>query len=89
LAAKGLDETVVFPIAEMIGERSEYIRLFFVFFMQYPLGWIMHYFVHGTLARHLYAIVLGVLIQLYMFGFEIIHVTILTGVAYILMAVPN
>ena len=46
----------------MVGIQSDFIRLYLVFFIQYPLGWIMHYFIHGTVARHLYATILGVLI---------------------------
>ena len=41
----------------------------------------------GRVVRHIYAIVLGVLIQLYMYGAEIFHVVFLTYGAYILMGV--
>ena len=47
----------------------------------------MHYCVHGSTIRHLYAITLGVLIQLYMFGHGIVHVFILSSVAYLMMNV--
>ena len=49
----------------------------------------MYFFAHGTLVRHLYAIFFGVLIQLYMFGFETLHNVLLTSVAYALMALVD
>ena len=45
----------------------------------------MYYFVKGRLARHLYVIFFGVLIQLYMFGSEILHNVILSYGAFALM----
>ena len=46
----------------------------------------MHYFTYGTVVRHLYAIFFGILIQLYIYGHEILHVVLLTGIAHALMA---
>ena len=45
----------------------------------------MHYAMHGTLIRHVYTITIGVLIQLYMFGLDIIHVILMSAVAYLMM----
>lgn len=47
----------------------------------------MHYCVHGTNLRHFYAISLGILIQLYMFGTEIVHVFIMSSIVYLMMIV--
>ena len=46
----------------------------------------MYYFVKGRIPRHLFASLLGILIQLYMYGFEILHNILLTYGAYIIMA---
>ena len=74
------------PIANAVGQRDDYIRLYVVFVLQYPLGWFMYYFVKGRIPRHLFASLLGILIQLYMYGFEILHNILLTYGAYIIMA---
>jgi MBOAT, membrane-bound O-acyltransferase family len=52
-----------------------------------PLGWIMRTFVRGTTFRHLFAIILGVLIQAYMYREQIIHPFLMTTITYILMNV--
>ena len=80
-----LDETIVFPIANAIGQQSAFIKLFLIFFSQYPIGWIMHYFIHGRVIRHLYTIIIGLLIQMYMFGTDTLHVVLMAGVAYAMM----
>ena len=80
-----LDDTIVYPIADAIGQQAAFIKLFLIFFAQYPIGWVMHYFVHGTLIRHIYTITIGVLIQLYMFGSDILHVVLMSSVAYAMM----
>lgn len=54
------------------------------------MGWFMHYCLHSTTLRHLYATILGVLIQLYMYGDGIKHSFILSIVVYIMMqALPR
>jgi len=53
--------------------------------LQYPNGWFMHYCLHGTKVRHVYNIVLGILIQTYLFGFGVLHVVLMTSVAYAMM----
>ena len=80
-----LDQAVVYPISEAIGQQAAFIRLFLIFFLQYPIGWVMHFCIHGTLARHIYTITIGVLIQLYMFGLDIVHVVLMSAVAYAMM----
>ena len=85
MAANFLDETIVFPVAEAIDFLPDYIRIYLVFILQYPLGWIMYYFVHGTIARHLYCITVGVLIACYRYGWDVLHIIFLYGGAHIIM----
>jgi len=49
------------------------------------MGWFMHYCVHGSTMRHLYATILGLLIQLYMYGEGIKHSFVLSIVVYAMM----
>ena len=49
------------------------------------MGWFMHYCVYSTTLRHFYAITLGILIQLYMFGTSIIHVFIMSTIVFLMM----
>ena len=60
--AEKLDENVVFPVSKLVGIQSDFIRLYVVFLIQYPLGWIMHYFIRDTLGRHIYSTMFGVMI---------------------------
>ena len=75
------------PAAVLANQRDDYLRLYMIFIVTYFLGWGMYYFAHGTVVRHLYATILGILIQLYMYGNETLHTFILTYGAYILMGV--
>ena len=50
-----------------------------------PLGWIMKAMVRGTLFRHLYATILGVFIQYFMYREQFIHPFIMATVTYLLM----
>lgn len=45
----------------------------------------MHYCLHGKYVRHIYNIVLGLLIQLYLYGFQTMHVVVMSSVVYALM----
>ena len=84
-AAGAIDAVAVIPLAEAVGRPVDQIRIFIIFLLQYPNGWFMHYCLHGTLVRHLYCITVGVLIQLYLYGFGILHVVLMTAVAYAMM----
>lgn len=53
----------------------------------YPLGFMLKYLVKGTLPRHIFSIVTGFLLQLYMFREQFIHPLIMTAVVYLLMNV--
>jgi len=83
--ASSIDSFAVDPLCKAIGRPPDQIRIFVAFLLMYPQGWLMHYFIHGTLIRHLYSITLGVLIQLYIFGFGILHVILMSAVAYAMM----
>ena len=83
--AASIDEAAVLPIGDLIGRPPDQVRIFLIFLLQYPNGWFMHYCVHGTTVRHIYNIVLGILIQMYLYGFGIFHVILMTVVAYAMM----
>ena len=63
------------------------MRIFIVFLFQYPLGWLMHFLVRGRLVRHLFTTVIGIFIQLYVYRADMVHVLLMTGVAYLMMLV--
>jgi len=86
LLATQLDTLAVDPLCVAVGRPADQIRIFVVFLFMYPQGWIMHYFIHGTTVRHIFNIVLGIIIQMYVFGFEIFHVILMSAVAYAMMA---
>lgn len=54
-----LDVALVNPLIEFSGQSQDSVRIIMIFLMQYPLGWFMHFCVHGTYVRHLFNIILG------------------------------
>ena len=83
--AEALDAVTVLPLCEAFARPPDQIRLFVTFLAQYPIGWFMHYAVHGTVMRHLFTMSLGILMQLYLYGFAIGHVVLMSTVAYAFM----
>ena len=58
--ADSLDKIAVLPLCDAFGRGPDQIRIFLVFLLQYPIGWSMHYLVHGTVVRHLFTLILGI-----------------------------
>jgi len=86
VAAGVVDGYVAEPLADTFGRPVDQIRIFVIFLAQYPNGWFMHYCLHGTFIRHIYNVTLGILLQLYLYGLKgIVHVVLMTVVAYLLM----
>ena len=83
--AEAVDNVAVLPLCEAFSRPPDQIRIFFIFIIQYPVGWFMHYAVHGTFVRHLFTTILGILIQLYLYGFAIGHVILMSLVSYLFM----
>ena len=83
--AEAVDNVAVLPLCEAFSRPPDRIRIFFIFIIQYPIGWFMHYAVHGTVMRHLFTMSLGILMQLYLYGFAIGHVVLMSTVAYAFM----
>ena len=82
-----LDNLLVRPISDSTGQPFDQVRILLVFLVQYPLGWFFHFFVHGTTVRHLFNVLIGFLIQYYVYRDGVLHVLLLTAVAYLMMAV--
>lgn len=59
--------------------------MFLIFVIQYPIGWVIHFAIHGTLFRHLFTMSIGILMQLYLYGFAVGHVVLMTVVSYAMM----
>lgn len=73
-------------MATLSGLPLDVARFLVLFILQHPLGWFFHYIVHGELVRHLFHIIVGGAIQYYCFRESVLAVWVLTGVAYLLMA---
>ena len=54
-----LDVALVNPLIEISGQSQDSVRIIMIFLIQYPLGWFMHYAVHGTYVRHFFNIIVG------------------------------
>lgn len=85
--ADQIDNTVAQPIVDFINLPIDQIRIFLIFLIQYPIGWIMHFFIRGTTLRHLYATTIGIAFQLYCYRWDVKHVVLMSVVAYLMMAV--
>ena len=72
------DKAVIFPLSDIIGFQAEFIRLYALFLATFPLGLIMHYCIYGKTARHLFSIVMGILMQAYLYRYEVLHTAAIT-----------
>ena len=58
--------------------------------INYPLGWFIYYLVPTGIIRHLFVISIGIVIQLYLYGWDILHVCFMGYGGYFLMiALPR
>lgn len=78
-------EFVVDKIATTLSQPEDQVRLMVVFLLQYPLGWFMHFCLFGTKLRHWFNVVAGLTIQIYLFGWGVKHVFLMSGVTYLIM----
>jgi hypothetical protein len=64
---------------------ADQIRIFIIFLMNYPIGWFIYFCVQGPLFRHMFVITLGIIIQMYLYGWEITHVLFMGYGGYAMM----
>ena len=69
----------------IVSTPPEQLRLIVCFVLMYPIGWFIHYAVHGRVQRHLFVTVVGIMWQLIMYREAIIEVAIMGYGAYFLM----
>eukprot|EP00359_Climacostomum_virens_P009167 CAMPEP_0204916914 /NCGR_PEP_ID=MMETSP1397-20131031/14624_1 /ASSEMBLY_ACC=CAM_ASM_000891 /TAXON_ID=49980 /ORGANISM="Climacostomum Climacostomum virens, Strain Stock W-24" /LENGTH=443 /DNA_ID=CAMNT_0052089595 /DNA_START=57 /DNA_END=1385 /DNA_ORIENTATION=- len=86
------------PFAELVGLPLDHLKLVICFFSVTPLGWIQWRLIRGRLQRHLYSIILGLLLYsfafglnntLYFLGFSIVPLTILYTLPKTKLAMPT
>ena len=82
---KVFDDATAAKLEVALGMPIDQCRMVLIFFLNYPLSWLFAYFVHGTTARHLYNVVVGLTVQYYAFGTGIWHSFLMTIVAYLIM----
>jgi ABC-type thiamin/hydroxymethylpyrimidine transport system permease subunit len=85
-AAAAFDSITVDPLVEIIGLPHDQLRLFVIWLLQFPIGYFLHFCVHGALARHLMNTLLGVIGMSYFYGWDIKHVLFMGLGSYLLMA---
>jgi hypothetical protein len=79
------DRTFVNDLAVLVHTPPEQLRLIIVFVLMYPIGWFIHYAVHGRVARHVFCTIVGIMWQLIMYRSAIIEICIMGYGAYFLM----
>ena len=85
-AGKTIDSVSVVPVAAAVDFPEDQIRLFLVWFIQFPIGWFLHFCVRGKYMRHAVNLTLGILGMLYFFGLQVIHVVLMSGVSWLMLA---
>lgn len=87
MAADFIDENSVRPLAAELGFPEDQIRLFLIWFIQFPIGWFFHFCVSNATMRHSLNILLGGFGMSYYFGVSVIHPFIMTSVSWLIMKV--
>jgi D-alanyl-lipoteichoic acid acyltransferase DltB (MBOAT superfamily) len=83
-------DSIVGSLASYVGKPEDQIRLMLCIYMGYPLGIILNLLVKGTTARHLFSVITGFLLQLYMYREQFWHSLVMTSITYALMvALPR
>ena len=80
-----VDANSVKPIAGILGLPDDQIRLFLMWFVQFPIGWFLHFCVRGTNTRHAVNLTMGFLGMTYFYGWDVIHVVLMSSVSWLLM----
>jgi len=84
------ENAFVVPLATMLGQPADECRLVVVFLFQYPLGWLIHYCIYGTIFRHWFVTIIGILIQLFVYGRGCYLMAFMAYGSYALMQIlPN
>ena len=81
------DAIFVDKIAEAASTPADQVRVLVIFALLNPLGWFIHYCVHGREVRLLFVTVMGVFIQLVLFKAGIMEIALMGYGAYILMVI--
>jgi len=85
-AANAFDDNAVRPLASIIGFPEDQVRLFVMWFIQIPVGWLMHFYCRGSFTRHLVNTTLGFIGMTYFYGWCVLHVIAMFFVTWLLMA---
>lgn len=81
-------DNIVHEFAKLLGRPDDQIRLLTILFLAYPIGFLFRFLRGGTL-RHLYSIVVGVILHLFMFRDGVIHFWGLGIAVYVIMSVMD
>ena len=79
---------MVQEIATAVSKPVDHTRLIICLFLQMPIGFVMNMFITspGT-PRYLYSLIVGVLLQVYMFREAVYHIYIYYAVGYLILNV--
>ena len=89
LLAQSFDEAIIFPISDMINFQAEFIKLYVLFLATFPTGLIMHYCIRGKTARHLFSLVVGFMMQAYLYQYEVFHTAAITLGTQLIMSLTD
>lgn len=78
-------DSAVEAIASSFGKPNDHIRLLVCMVLQTPIGIIMHLFIKDPTYRHLFNIVVGINLQVYMYRHEVVHIFLMAYLSYAIM----
>lgn len=71
----------------MFGKPDDHIRLLLCMIIQIPIGFFINMFLKDPLSRNMFNIVVGVVLQVYMYRWEVVHIFVLAYVTYAIMMI--
>ena len=86
-AATAMDSISVDPLVALIGLPADQLRLFVIWILQFPVGYFLHFSIHGAFQRHCVNLLLGLLGMSYFYGADMMHVFFMGMGSYLIMAV--
>lgn len=72
-------------IAKGVGKPEDQVRLLVLMAIQIPIGFFINVFLKEKLQRHLFNIMVGVALQIYMYRWEVVHIYIIAYSTYAIM----
>ena len=79
------ESVTIAPLSEKSGLPRDQVRFILHWFLNFPVCWCIHFWAKGATARHLVNIVIGITCTFYFYGYDSVHVFLMSLITYLLM----